>query len=189
MICPYCGYQDSRVVDSRGVSDGVRRRRQCLHCGSRFTTYERIQSSSFLVAKKDGRREEFKRDKLISGIGKACAKRPISSDTIIELVNHIESEMHQLGKMELPSSVIGELVMKHLKDLDRIAYIRFASVYRQFADVESFKKEVENLARGKPADGEAQLPLMLGQNEHAGRGNRKRATEENGEYQTATKKR
>lgn len=187
MICPYCGYQDSKVVDSRGVSDGVRRRRQCLHCGFRFTTYERVQSNSFLVTKKDGRREEFNRDKLINGIRKACAKRPISSDTIIELVNHIESEMHQRGKMELPSSVIGELVMKHLKDLDRIAYIRFASVYRQFADVESFKKEVENLARGKPVPGKVQLPLIPEGDEHTGRRNKKRATEESGEYQTATR--
>jgi len=186
MKCPYCGYQDSKVIDSRGVSDGVRRRRQCLHCSSRFTTYERIQSNSFLVTKKDGRREEFSRDKLITGIRIACAKRPISSDTIVELVNHIENELHQLGNIELPSSMIGEIVMKHLKELDRIAYIRFASVYRQFADVESFKKEVENLSRGKPSLNKIQLPLILERGNHATAEDKKRMTEETREYQKST---
>ena len=161
MNCPYCGYQNSKVIDSRGVRDGVRRRRQCLHCHSRFTTYERIQSNTFLVTKKDGRREEYNRDKLVTGLRKACAKRPISSEVIEELTNRIESELHQIGKIEIPSADIGELVMKHLKRLDRIAYIRFASVYREFADFESFKKEVVNLSRReKSSQNKIQLPLI-----------------------------
>ena len=160
MKCPYCSYQESKVIDSRSVSDGIRRRRQCLKCDSRFTTYEKINTGSFLVTKKDGRREEFNHDKLISGISKACVKRPISTDIIEVLVDKIEGELHQLGKMEVPSSVIGELVMKYLKDLDRIAYIRFASVYRQFADVENFKEEVENLTRRRLPTSKAQLPLL-----------------------------
>jgi transcriptional repressor NrdR len=162
MRCPYCGYQDSRVIDSRSVNDGVRRRRQCLHCNSRFTTYERAQGGSFLVVKKDGRREEFDRGKLITGIRKACAKRSISNDAIVGLADGVEGEIHQLGKVEVPSSVIGELIMERLKDLDRIAYIRFASVYREFADVESFAKEVEALAGKEPLHPGDQLPLIPG---------------------------
>ncbi|MCD6358465.1 MAG: transcriptional repressor NrdR [Dehalococcoidia bacterium] len=159
MNCPYCDCQNSKVIDSRGVSDGVRRRRQCLRCNARFTTYERIQSNTFMVNKKDARREEFNRDKLITGIRKACAKRPISSERIVELVNCIEREINQMGQMEIPSSIIGELVMKHLKDLDRIAYIRFASVYREFTDFESFRKEVDNLSQKKnPLSSKPQLP-------------------------------
>ena len=160
MQCPCCGYQDSKVIDSRAVSDGIRRRRQCLKCDSRFTTYEKINTGSFLVIKKDGRREEFDRDKLTNGISKACIKRPISADIIAELVDKIEGELHQLGKMEVSSSVIGELVMKYLKELDRIAYIRFASVYRQFADIENFREEVDNLNRRHHSTNKAQLPLI-----------------------------
>ncbi len=140
---------------------GVRRRRQCLHCGSRFTTYERVQANSFLVIKKDGRREEFSRDKLTTGIRKACTKRPIANETIERLVNNIEDELHQLGKIEVPSSTIGELVIKHLRELDRIAYIRFASVYREFADVEDLKQEVDALVQEQESRVSlAQLPLM-----------------------------
>jgi transcriptional repressor NrdR len=140
---------------------GVRRRRQCLHCGSRFTTYERIQSSSFLIVKKDGRREEFNRDKLATGIRKACIKRPISNETIERLVDGVEQELHQLGKIEIPSSIIGEMVIRRLMELDRIAYIRFASVYREFADIESFKQEVDALSPGNESSPHpAQLPLI-----------------------------
>jgi transcriptional repressor NrdR len=161
MKCPYCGYQDSKVIDSRGINEGVRRRRQCLHCGSRFTTYERVQANGFLVMKKDGRREEFSREKLATGIRKACTKRPIANEAIEELVDKIEEELHQSGKAEVPSSTIGGLVMRYLKELDRIAYIRFASVYREFADVESFKQEVDALTQSaEPAVSAAQLPLL-----------------------------
>lgn len=160
MKCPYCGYQDSKVVDSRGMSEGVRRRRQCLHCHSRFSTYERVQSGTFLVIKKDGRREEFSRDKLGTGIRKACTKLPISNDSIEQLVDKVEAELHHLGKIEVLSSAIGELVMKYLKELDRIAYMRFASVYREFTDVDSFRQEIDALARGQDKTVSAQLPLI-----------------------------
>lgn len=161
MHCPYCDYQDSSVIDSRAVSAGVRRRRQCGHCGRRFTTYERIQAESFLVIKKDGRREEYRRDKLADGISKACAKRPIPYESIEALVDDIEQQLHQIGKVEVPSSSIGELVMERLAEVDRIAYVRFASVYRDFADIQALKKEVDALveteARKSPS---AQLALI-----------------------------
>ena len=160
MKCPYCEYQDSKVIDSRSVNEGVRRRRQCLHCGSRFTTYERVQAASFLVVKKDGRREEFSRDKLTTGIRKACTKRSIANEDIERLVDKVEEELHQLGKVEVSSTTVGGLVMEHLRELDRIAYIRFASVYREFADVESFKQEVDALVQGQGKIPTAQLPLI-----------------------------
>ena len=160
MKCPYCEHQDSKVVDSRSINDGVRRRRQCLRCGSRFTTYERAQTSNFMVIKKDGRREEFNRVKLIDGIRKACAKRPVASEAIEELVDRIEDELQQLGKVEVPSSTIGGLVISHLGDIDRIAYIRFSSVYQEFADVEHFKQAVDTLAQSHQKISTAQLPLI-----------------------------
>jgi len=163
MNCPYCQYRDSKVIDSRGINEGVRRRRQCLHCGSRFTTYERVQANSFLVVKKDGRREEFSRDKLTTGIRKACTKRPVANEDIERLVDRIEEELHQLGRIEVPSATIGGLVMGHLRELDRIAYIRFASVYREFADVESFKQEIDTLQSPEPRISTAQLPLIPGE--------------------------
>jgi transcriptional repressor NrdR len=163
MICPYCGFEDSKVVDSRSVGDGIRRRRECLKCGARFTTYERFQAVTFSVIKKDKRREEFSREKLVAGIRKACAKRPVSHQDIERLADQVESDLHQLGRVEVPSSAIGELVMRYLRDLDRIAYVRFASVYRKFADVESFKDEIDALLKGhEPEDrgAAAQLPLL-----------------------------
>jgi len=138
----------------------VRRRRQCLHCGSRFNTYERVQANSFLVLKKDGRREEFSRDKLTKGIRKACTKRAIASEAIERVVDRIEGELHQSGKAEVDSSTIGGLLMDYLRELDRIAYIRFASVYREFADVEHFKQEVDALVRAGEKYPSAQLPLI-----------------------------
>ncbi len=162
MKCPYCGFQDSKVVDSRSIDDGIRRRRQCLHCDTRFTTYERFHADSFMVIKKDGRREDFSREKLISGIRKACAKRPVSSDDIERVVDRIEQDLHSLGKVEVPSSVVGEMVIEHLKELDRIAYIRFASVYREFADIDSFRRELDALAHGSDEGPATQLPLIPG---------------------------
>ena len=163
MKCPYCGSQDSKVVDSRSIDDGIRRRRQCLHCDTRFTTYERCHGDSFMVIKKDGRREDFSRDKLTSGIRKACAKRPISIEEIERVVDKIEQDLHRLGKIEVPSSAVGESVIRHLKDLDRIAYIRFASVYREFADIESFRKELDALAHSQEESPATQLPLIPGE--------------------------
>ncbi|MCK4274467.1 MAG: transcriptional repressor NrdR, partial [Dehalococcoidales bacterium] len=131
MICPYCGHYDSKVIDSREVNDGIRRRRQCLRCDSRFTTYERLQPASLFVMKKDQRREEFDHDKLLAGIRKACEKRPLTSGAVEKLVDEIEAELYQTGRTEIPGTVIGDMVMARLKTLDHIAYIRFASVYRE----------------------------------------------------------
>ncbi len=160
MRCPYCDYQDSKVIDSRSTSTGIRRRRQCLHCSSRFTTYEQVHSDTFLVVKKDGRREEFNRDKLIAGIRKACIKRPVDSESIEHLTDQIEEELHQQNKVEVVSQVIGEMVMEHLRLLDRVAYIRFASVYREFADVETFREEVDALIQEHEKTTSLQLPMI-----------------------------
>ena len=146
MRCPYCGFSDSRVTDSRNVENGVRRRRECLDCQRRFTTYERVQATALMVIKRDSRREEFDREKLASGIRKACAKRPISAQVIEKLVEDIEGEFQ--GQGEVAASLIGEAVMEKLRDLDRVAYIRWASVYRDFQDIESFEEAVKDLREG-----------------------------------------
>jgi len=161
MICPYCGYPDSKVIDSRDAENGVRRRRQCLSCNARFTTYERVQPVSFLVIKKDKRREEFSRDKLLAGIRKACEKRPLPTGTVEKIVEDIENGLYQTGKAEIPSTTVGEMVMEKLKNLDYIAYIRFASVYREFADITALKHAVDSLVETKPvAVSTSQLPLI-----------------------------
>ena len=162
MNCPYCRFHDSRVIDSREVNDGIRRRRECLDCGSRFTTYERLQPASLFVIKKDERREEFNRDKLLAGIRKACEKRPLPTGTIDKLVDDIEAELYRLGKAEIPGAAIGDMVMERLKSLDTIAYIRFASVYRPFTDITALKQAVDTLVSGqaetpRPTN---QLPLL-----------------------------
>ena len=145
MRCPYCSFTDSKVTDSRVVENGVRRRRECQRCGLRFTTYERIQATALMVSKQDNRREEFNREKLIVGIRKACAKRPISSRTIEKLVEDIESELQHMGQVEVPTSILGSMVMDRLRGLDRVAYIRYSSVYRDFQDIESFERAVLDL--------------------------------------------
>ncbi len=159
MNCPYCGGQELRVIDSRSVNEEVRRRRKCLACSARFTTYERIQPHDIYVIKKDGRREEFSRDKLFLGIRKACEKRPLPTGAIDKFVDDIEAQLYKLGKSEIPSSYIGDLVMEGLKKLDHIAYIRFASVYREFADIGALKREVDSLAVRKGVTPANQLPL------------------------------
>ena len=162
MRCPYCNHSESKVIDSRDAPGGVRRRRECIQCGLRFTTYERIQATALMVAKRDGRREEFNRDKLISSILKACVKRPLPTGTIEKLVDDIEAELQKLGRAEILSSHVGGMVMERLRALDRVAYIRFASVYRDFADIESFKEEVEALQQALQREiPSPQLPLML----------------------------
>jgi transcriptional repressor NrdR len=137
----------------------VRRRRKCLACNARFTTYERVQPHDIFVIKKDGRREAFRRDKLLLGIRKACEKRPLPTGAIDKLVDAIEAELYKAGKSEVPSSHIGDLVMEGLKKLDHIAYIRFASVYRQFADIGDLKQEVDSLAMRRELVPANQLPL------------------------------
>ncbi len=165
MKCPYCGSDDSKVIDSRDANDGVRRRRQCLDCSSRFTTYERVLPASLFVAKKDQRREEFSRDKLLTGIRKACEKRPLPAGAVDRLVDDIEAELYQLGRAEVASTTIGDMVMERLRSLDYIAYIRFASVYRDFADITDLKQEVDTLVSAGAETGQdgGQLSLLPGE--------------------------
>ena len=162
MNCPYCGYHDSRVIDSRDTNDGIRRRRLCLSCNARFTTYERLQPAGLYVIKKDQRREEFNKDKLLTGIRKACEKRPLPTGTIDKLADDIETELESLNKVEIPSTAIGDIVMNRLKGLDYIAYIRFASVYRDFTDITALKREIDTLVSDEPEirDTSSQLPLI-----------------------------
>ena len=160
MRCPYCGYEESRVVDSRDSADGVRRRRECLKCEARFTTYERLQPLTLFVIKKDQRREEFSKQKLLSGLRKACEKRPLAAGAVEKLAGDIEADIYQLGTSEVSSAVIGDMVMTHLRRLDYIAYIRFASVYRDFTDISDLKQELETLlASQAPPDGQLSLPI------------------------------
>ena len=151
MQCPYCGHGNSRVIDSRDAGDGIRRRRECRQCGLRVTTYERVQTTALQVVKRDGRREEFNRDKLLGSIRLACAKRPLATGAIDKVVADIEGTLQKLGRAEIPSSTIGEMVVKHLNRLDRVAYIRFASVYRDFADIETFREEIDSLLAAREA--------------------------------------
>ena len=147
MRCPFCHTPDSRVIDSRELSSGdsIRRRRVCAACGRRFTTYERVESAGLIVVKKDGRRQEFDPDKLRRKLRVALTKRPVGEPEIEALVGRVESKLLALGTAEVPSSAIGELVLQELKDLDQVAYIRFASVYRQFADLSDMQRELETL--------------------------------------------
>jgi transcriptional repressor NrdR len=147
MKCPYCNYEDTKVIDSRPTEDGhaIRRRRGCDKCGKRFTTYEKVEESIIMIVKKDGSREAFDRGKLTNGIIRACEKRPVAMATIDEMVDRIERGLNNLMQKEVKSDFIGELVMDELKKADQVAYIRFASVYRQFTDVENFNKEIEKL--------------------------------------------
>jgi transcriptional repressor NrdR len=157
MRCPYCQQPDTKVVDSREseIGEAIRRRRECLACGKRFTTYERIETVPFYVTKKDGRREDFDPQKLFTGLKKATEKREISPERLRAIVDDIEAELRRSGRVEIPSGEIGEMVMERLRDLDEVAYIRFASVYRSFQDVSDFRdalKEVEAVKpRRKPA--------------------------------------
>ena len=147
MKCPFCGEIDNKVIDSRVSKDGsvIRRRRECLICTRRFTTYEHIEEIPIMIIKKDGRREVFNREKVRSGIKKACEKRDISMNLIEEHVDEIERDLRETGEKEIPSSVIGEKIMATLHDLDDIAYVRFASVYREFKDVNDFVSELKSL--------------------------------------------
>lgn len=145
MRCPYCNSADLRVTDKRPSPEGIRRRRECLKCEKRFTTYERVERENFHVVKKDGRRERFDRNKLSNGIYRAFEKRPVSKEKIDKMINEIEEQLGKRGKKEVKSSAIGELVMKKIKKLDNVAYIRFASVYRDFQDINDFKREIKEL--------------------------------------------
>jgi transcriptional repressor NrdR len=151
MTCPFCGHKEDRVIDSRESKDGdsVRRRRQCLSCERRFTTYERTDEIPYMVVKKDGRREKFDRQKVLGGLLKACEKRPVAMGKLAAIVDGIEAELADNPERELSTTAIGELLMDRLHSLDKIAYVRFASVYRDFQDVEAFLNELKNLVLQK----------------------------------------
>lgn len=149
MKCPYCGFEENRVIDSRASKDGlsVRRRRECVECRKRFTTYEYIEKSPVLIIKRDDRREPYNREKLTEGIRTACRKRPVSSQTIDDIVDNIEKRIFSSETNEITSGEIGEMVMASLKGIDEISYVRFASVYRQFRDMNEFVRELNKLLK------------------------------------------
>lgn len=151
MRCPFCGHLESKVIDSRESKKGVsiRRRRECLSCARRFTTYEKIEEIPYMVVKKDGTRQLFDRQKLLRGMLKACEKRPIAVSRLEEIVEEVESKLQERPDKEMKVSDIGQYVMEKLKELDKVAYVRFASVYREFRDVHEFKQELENLLKEK----------------------------------------
>lgn len=147
MKCPYCSNPDTRVIDSRPADDGssIRRRRSCDECGKRFTTYEKVETIPMIIIKKDNNREQYNRGKIERGVLRACYKRPVSADEIQKTVDRIETKVFSLEEKEIPSSKIGEIVMDELKDLDEVAYVRFASVYREFKDVNTFMDEIKKI--------------------------------------------
>lgn len=147
MRCPFCGFPDSKVLDSRPTDEGssIRRRRECIECARRFTTFEKVEEIPLMVVKKDGKREIFDASKLFVGITKACEKRPVSIDTVERIVGEIERELRNSMDKEISSTFIGEKVMEKLKEIDEVAYVRFASVYRQFKDIETFLTEIQEL--------------------------------------------
>jgi transcriptional repressor NrdR len=152
MRCPYCGYAESKVIDSRPTDEGerIRRRRECLNCAKRFTTYEVIETVPVVVIKKDKSRETFDRNKLLNGLLRACEKRPVSLDTLEHIVDEIENMLQNSLDREVPSSLIGKYAMEKLKDVDEVAYVRFASVYRQFKDLNTFMDELNRMIKSKP---------------------------------------
>jgi transcriptional repressor NrdR len=156
MLCPFCGHLEDKVIDSREAREGnnIRRRRECLACQKRFTTYERIEEIPFMVVKKDGRRERFDRQKVLNGLLKACEKRPVAIHRLAAIVDEVESALLAEADRELASTAIGEIVMNRLRELDKIAYVRFASVYRDFQDEEAFFNEIRRLLKDKQRSSE-----------------------------------
>lgn len=149
MKCPYCNQENTRVIDSRPAEDNnsIRRRRECDECGKRFTTYEKIETIPLIIIKKDNNRETYDRGKIEAGVLRACHKRPVSANQITNLVNEVENEIFGLEDKEIPSRIIGEIVMNKLKDLDEVAYVRFASVYREFKDINTFMDELKSMLK------------------------------------------
>lgn len=161
MQCPFCTSTNSRVIDTRDAEGGIRRRRECEDCGRRFTTYERVVPLRLMVIKQDGRREPFDRDKIVRGIQIACAKRPVDTEAIERLVGGIESELYHRGSREVTSREIGEMVMQNLRRLDEVAYIRFATIYRRFADVEDLADEIANLLERREREAVLKAQMRL----------------------------
>jgi transcriptional repressor NrdR len=151
MKCPFCGFLEDKVVDSREAKDGdsIRRRRECLECGRRFTSYERIDEIPYMVVKKDGKRETFERNKIMAGLLRACEKRPISAPQLEAIVDSVEKTVQESPDRELPTSDVGKIIMRRLKELDKVAYVRFASVYLEFEDVSEFMTELKYLVRAR----------------------------------------
>lgn len=148
MKCPYCGKENTRVIDSRPTDDSsIRRRRQCDECGKRFTTYEKVETLPLIVVKKDNNREPYDREKIVAGIVRSCHKRPISMTQVNDMVDDIEGQIFNMGEKEIPTTTIGSIVMDKLKDLDEVAYVRFASVYREFKDVNTFMDEIKKILK------------------------------------------
>ena len=161
MQCPQCGDSNTHVADSRNSGQEVRRRRECGHCGARFTTYERLQQANLQVVKRDGRREDFDLDKLLRSVRLACAKRPIPSGTLEKLAGEIESDLRELGRADIPTSVIGDTALARIRELDPVAYVRYASVYRDFDSLEGFIREAQGFQSETPsADSPGQLELI-----------------------------
>ena len=164
MRCPNCGAPNSRVTDSRDTGEEIRRRRECASCGVRFTTYERIQHAALVVAKRDGRREEFDRHKLLRSIRLACVKRPLPTGALDKLVEEIDSDLQRLGRSEVPAAVIGDAALRRLRGIDPVAYVRYASVYKDFDDLEGFVREIREYhsagERQQAAASSAQLELI-----------------------------
>ena len=161
MKCPYCSFPDSKVIDTREVGSGIRRRRECESCRQRYTTYERVAPLHLMVIKNDGRREEFSREKIFKSIQVACVKRPVSSEQIEQIVGEIETELFTVGHAEIQSTLIGQKVMEKLRTLDDVAYVRFASVYRKFADVDTLAEEIKALKERKQREEELKAQLKL----------------------------
>jgi transcriptional repressor NrdR len=161
MNCPFCEAHSARVIDTRTVSDGIRRRRECQICHQRFTTYERIATVNLLVVKRDQSRQGFDRDKLLTSMQAACSKRPVPADVLEEAAREIEAELYAMGRSEVDSLTIGELVMNRLRQIDDVAYVRFASVYRRFAHVERMAEEIETLRQLKRREEELKNQMSL----------------------------
>lgn len=161
MQCPYCASEDNKVIDTREATDSIRRRRQCAKCGKRYTTYERIAQTGLMVIKQDGRREMFDRQKLLNGLVKACAKRPVPMPAIEAIVDEIEMELHALARSEVDSQKIGQMVMARLRKLDDVAYVRFASVYRRFADLDALALEIQRLKERKQREAEERMQVKM----------------------------
>ena len=159
MRCPKCGDPEDKVIDTRTVENNsvIRRRRECLGCGHRFTTVERLEGIQLMVIKKDGTRQPFSREKIMNGLVSACSKRPVSSSDLIDLVNDVERKLQAKYNLEIPTEAIGEMLMSGLKKLDKVAYVRFASVYRDFTSVDSFAQEISKINEKNQDDGEVKL--------------------------------
>lgn len=167
MRCPHCGDADSRVTDSRDTGNEIRRRRECSACGARFTTYERVQQAALMVEKRDGRREEFNREKISRSIRLACVKRPLPTGSVEKLIDEIESDLQRIGRAEVKASRVGEIAMERLKGLDPVAYLRYASVYRDFADLDMFLREIQAIEAPDADEDDAVSQLALIPNESA----------------------